>query len=266
MKLTEIIEGIFAVNTALWIKEKRILVIGDVHMGYEEAAGRKGFLVPNVQFGMSEEVLKDIFEAVEPETIVINGDLKHEFGEISDQEWMDTSKFIDKLGENCKKIVLVKGNHDTFLGPIAKKKGLEIVDFYRFELNKEKELRGESRISKVFKALTNNKKIKSICIFHGDKLRKEKEVVSSDLLIIGHEHPAVVLSDGAKKEKFKCFLLGKWKKQRIITMPSFLPTIEGTDIKREGLLSPYLNQILDNFEVFAVGDKVYRFGKLKEIL
>jgi hypothetical protein len=34
---------------------------------------------------------------------------------------------------------------------------------------------------------------------------------------------------------------------------------------KERLLSPYLQQKLDNFEVFAVGDKTYRFGKLKNI-
>ena len=41
--------------------------------------------------------------------------------------------------------------------------------------------------------------------------------------------------------------------------------IEGTDILRDKILSPLLKQNLDNFEVFAVEDKIYKFGKLKNL-
>ena len=109
------------------------------------------------------------------------------------------------------------------------------------------------------------KEINKILITHGDKIRGEKEAYDADLIVIGNEHPAVVLSDGSKREKYKCFLVGKWKKQDLVAMPSFLPTIEGTNVKQGKLLSPYLHQNLDNFEVFAVGDKVYKFGRLKDI-
>ena len=35
MKIVEILPGIEAIGTALWIKDKKIIVIGDVHIGYE---------------------------------------------------------------------------------------------------------------------------------------------------------------------------------------------------------------------------------------
>ena len=267
MEMTEILPGIYAVGTALWISKKKILIFGDVHMGYEEALSDRGYLIPRVQFKESLWVLNELFKTVKPSIIIINGDLKHEFGHISDQEWMDTSKFINILSEHCKKIILVKGNHDTILGPIAKKKNLELVPFYSLKIGTmEKKIEGkENHLKKFAKALTHKKSIRTICIFHGDKIIRDKAALETDLLIIGHDHPAVVLNEGPKSEKYKCFLLGKWKKQSLIAMPSFLPTIEGTNVKQEELLSPYLKQDLDKFDAFIVGDKVYKFGKIKYI-
>ena len=272
MEMTEILPGIYAVGTSLWIEERKILILGDVHMGYEEALSERGYLIPHVQFRESLKALDEIFNVVKPKTIVINGDLKHEFGQISDQEWLDTSKFFDILSEHCEKIILVRGNHDTVLGPIALKKKLNLVESYCFELtggetvdkNGGKNIRG-SLLQRTVKAFTSGRQIKTVCILHGDKIMENDAASEADLLIIGHDHPAVVLREGAKNEKYKCFLLGKWKKQRIIVMPSFLPTIEGTNIKQERLLSPYLDQDLDSFEAFIVGDKAYRFGKVKYI-
>ena len=48
-------------------------------------------------------------------------------------------------------------------------------------------------------------------------------------------------------------------------MPSFNLVIEGTNILKEKLLSPFLKQDLKNFHVFIVEDKIYDFGKLKDI-
>jgi hypothetical protein len=39
----------------------------------------------------------------------------------------------------------------------------------------------------------------------------------------------------------------------------------GTDILKEKIQSPFLQQNLDDFEVYVVADKVYDFGKLSKI-
>ena len=51
---------------------------------------------------------------------------------------------------------------------------------------------------------------------------------------MGHGHPAVSLSEGVKKEKYKCFLVGKYSKagngkRDVIIVLSFFPLVEGTD-------------------------------------
>ncbi|MBI5148621.1 metallophosphoesterase [Candidatus Pacearchaeota archaeon] len=237
----EILKGIEIKGLSLILKKarKKILVLADLHIGYEYALNKQGILVPRQQFKETLEKLKKIFDSVgKIDIVVINGDLKHEFGEISNQEWSETLKIFDFLSEKCKKIILIKGNHDTILEPLAKKRNLEIKEFVCFD---------------------------DLCILHGDKILLNKEIYVSKILIIGHEHPAISLQEGAKQEIYKCFLLGKWKDKKLIIQPSFLPIIEGTDIKRERLLSPYLQQNLKNFETFIIADRVYRFGKLKNI-
>ena len=282
METTKIIDGVEAIETALWFPVQKVLVIGDVHMGYEESLSKRGFLIPRTQFKESVKSIKKILSVVKPKLVIINGDLKHEFGEISSQEWIDISRFLDIFSGVGAEIILVKGNHDTILKPIADKKKIKLVDYYCFELFKNpgklsflspemqsisKEFSSKpSKISKMKKSLLDiikKKKVNSVCIMHGHKEFDAGK--KADLVVIGNDHPAVFLEEGVKKEKYKCFLLGKWKKQRLISMPSFFPMIEGTDVKREFLLSPFLQQNLDNFEVFIVGDKVYKFGKLKNL-
>jgi len=236
----QILPGIVIVGKALWIEKLKILVVADLHIGYEEALAEEGYLLPRTMFKEMSKELKELLEKLKPSLVVINGDLKHEFGQISKQEWFETNTILDMILERSK-VVLIKGNHDTILEPIARRKNLEIKDFYIVD---------------------------GICILHGHKIFVDKEIYDKKIkiLIIGHEHPAISIREGLRKETYKCFLLGRWKDKKLIVMPSFFTLYEGSDIKKEELLSPYLNEkSIKNFEVFVVADKIYRFGKVKDI-
>ncbi len=234
----QILPKIKAMGKALWLEKQKVLVVADFHIGYESFLSSKGIFVPRGQLKETFKELHGLMEKVRPKTIVIAGDLKHEFGKISEQEWRDSLALIDFLSGKCKNIVLIRGNHDTILGPIAKKRNLQIKDFFCLD---------------------------NICILHGHKILLDKAVHDAKILIIAHEHPAISLKEGPKSEIYKCFLLGKWKRKKLIVMPSFLPIIEGSDISKEKLLSPFLYDI-SNFQVFVLGkDKVYKFGKLRDL-
>ncbi|MFH0831972.1 MAG: metallophosphoesterase [archaeon] len=232
----EISKGIEMIGKALWLPKQKVLIIADLHVGYEEALNKQGILIPRQQFSVMKEEIEGLIEATTPKVIVVNGDLKHEFGGISRQEWQDTSKILDLMLKKSK-VLLIKGNHDKILEPIARKKGLGIKDYACFG---------------------------PVCIIHGDKIRIEKEVNDAKMLIIGHEHPAISLHEGTKSEVYKCFLSGKWKNKKIIAAPSFMPSVEGSNIRNEKPLSPYLADIR-NFEIFILGDRIYKFGKLKDL-
>jgi len=225
----------------LFFPKQKILVLTDLHLGYEEALLKQGTFLPRFNFEDSVKKLIKIFETTgKLDKIIILGDLKHEFGVISQQEWNEVIKMLSFFSENCKEIILLKGNHDNILGPIARWKNLTVQD--SFFLEKEK-----------------------ILFLHGDKIPVNKEFKKAETIVIGHEHPAVTLTEGVKREKFKCFLKGKYGKKTLIVLPSFNITTEGTNLLKEKLLSPFLKQNLDNFEVWVVADKTYFFGKLKEL-
>ena len=230
-----ILPHIKIIGLTLFLEKEKTLVIGDTHIGYEEALNKQGILIPRTHLKEIIEELDHVFKEVKPETIVLIGDIKHEFGIISKQEWFDTLEFLDYLLKKAK-VVLLKGNHDTILGPIAKKKNLEVKDYYT--------------AGDVF-----------FC--HGHKLMDDK-IKKSKTIIIGHEHPAISIKDDVRMEKYKCFLLGKYKKKDLIVMPSFNFVTEGTDILQEKLLSPFLKKI-DDFVAFVVGDKIYNFGYIGKL-
>ncbi|MBM4241191.1 MAG: metallophosphoesterase, partial [Euryarchaeota archaeon] len=108
----EDIYGAKIVDLALSIGDN--LIISDLHLGYEEALNAEGIMVPKFQYEKIIARLEDIFSATDPDTIIINGDLKHQFGRIGRQEWKEAISFIDFLREHVEKIILIKGNHDNF--------------------------------------------------------------------------------------------------------------------------------------------------------
>ncbi len=216
----------------LALKYKNAIIIGDLHLGYEESLLKQGYLAPFLQLKKIMGRLGKIIQKAKPEKIIINGDIKEEFGSITRQEWGETLKLIDSLG-NKAELILIKGNHDTILEPIARKRNIKVKE--RFDID-------------------------DITIVHGDKLVKNP----NRTIIISHEHPAISFKE-RPDEKYKCFLLGKYKSKNLIVLPSFNPLLPGSDITTGGFLSPYLKNI-KNFEVFVVQDKVYKFGKLKNLL
>ena len=234
----EISKGVEIMDLCLYFKKEKALVMSDFHMGYEEALNKEGILVPRLQYAETMKRLEKLLTGFEIKTIVINGDLKHEFGTISETEWRHTLKLLDFLSEHCKKIILIKGNHDTILGPIAKKRGLDIKKNYV---------------------------IGKTMVLHGDKIPHGEKFASMKRLVIGHEHPAVSLHKDGRLETYKCFLKGKWKNKEIIVMPSFNLVTEGTNVLREKVLSPFLKKNLDDFKVFIVSEGVYGFGTVKDI-
>src|SRR3989338_1967990 len=123
----QIYPGIEIVDLAL--KYKDILIIGDLQLGYEEYLAKKGYLIPRFQFKDIKERLTRILSQVKIKKLIINGDIKHEFGIISEQEWRDVLGIIDAV-DPAIEIIFVKGNHDIALGPIARKRGVQMVQYY----------------------------------------------------------------------------------------------------------------------------------------
>ena len=90
-----ILPGIKTIDLALYIEKEKTLITGDFHLGYEEMLNKKGILVPMFQYKKIITHMDFIFSKCKPDRIIIAGDLKHEFGTITDQEWREVLNFLD---------------------------------------------------------------------------------------------------------------------------------------------------------------------------
>lgn len=234
----EISPGIEIVDLCLYFRKEKTLVIPDMHLGYEEAMNKQGVLIPRVQFKDTVERLEKVFKEIKTDKVIIIGDIKHEFGTISSTEWKNILGIFDFLLQYAKEVIILRGNHDPILSPITRKRNLEVLDF--------------TTLGDTF-----------LC--HGDVILENEAFTKAKRVVIGHEHPAITLTEQAKRETYKCFLKGSFQGKELLVMPSFNILTTGTNILNQQFLSPYLEGSLDNFEVFIVEDKVYYFGKVKNL-
>jgi metallophosphoesterase superfamily enzyme len=81
-------------------------------------------------------------------------------------------------------------------------------------------------------------------------------------------HPAIDLIGGGKKERYKCFLEGEYKRKKIIILPSFFDVNEGINIydfmERSEMVWKFN---LKKFIVMVVGENLetFDFGKLSRL-
>lgn len=236
----QILKNIKIIRTALFIENKKILILSDLHIGYDESLNANGILLPRFQYLDLFRDTQKIVKEVKPKIIILNGDIKHEFSGILREEWKRVKEYVSYLQRTCK-VILIKGNHDAILEPLAKERKIEIRNHY----------------------LTDD-----IFICHGDKLIENEDFKKSKTIIIGHEHPAITLKDNIRTEKYKCFLLGMYKNKKIIVMPAMNPSSEGSDVLTQKLLSPYLknNNKLKEFKAIIIEENnTYDFGKIKNL-
>jgi len=239
---------IFVGKTIFFPKEK-IVCVGDLHLGYESALRKRGLDVPLNQFNEMEKELSATLDNIKArfgkiEEIVFLGDVKHHFGYMGEErdEMLKLIRFLRKYVENENRIIFIRGNHEK------NEKNQKFIDYYI---------------------------IKDIAFVHGNK--EFLEVYSKDinLVVMGHLHPTVILSDKMKikREKYKCFLVGKHKKKEFVILPSFLSITEGVSANEfsdeEGydfIIVPQSS--LEDFEVFVAsspGEDALGFGRLKEL-
>jgi putative SbcD/Mre11-related phosphoesterase len=223
----QILPNIEIRDLGLFLIKEKTLILSDLHIGYEDSLNRAGILVPKVYFKEFLERLKLMLNGVDQ--VIINGDFHHEFSKFTYHDRDSSDQLLKIIGK--RKLIVIEGNHDPLVKFVL---NLDIRKFY---------------------------KIREILICHGD------EIINEDckVIIIGHEHASVGLKEDVRLEKYKAFLVGKFEKKTLIVMPSCNLATEGSDLIRDRKLSPYLQGSLDNFKVYLLSDKVYDFGKLKNL-
>ncbi len=235
------------IDKTLFFPEEGILVVGDLHIGYEYMLRQSGVLIPERQIKDMIAELGEIFDKIKKEghklnKIVFLGDIKHAFG-FEFQERNEFLEIMDFLKEHIpeKNIILIKGNHDT-------------MD-YSYGHMKEYHFEGD------------------IAFLHGNKSFPEIFDKKIKFVVIGHLHPSIILEEkpGVKREAYKCFLEGNYKGKTFVVVPSFLGFVEGTPVNdyREdymGYFSVIPRAEILKFKIHVIGDDgVYDFGKVGDL-
>ncbi|MCJ7428984.1 MAG: metallophosphoesterase [Candidatus Nanohaloarchaeota archaeon QJJ-5] len=228
---------------ALYQPDLDAIIVADLHIGIESVQARQGMLMPKVQTQEIGEELLDLKDAVGASRLIVAGDVKHSFGAKGTKQREELRVFFDGISPAFETIDLVRGNHDS---------GLETLAEDYTNIN-------------VIDSVQENE----IAVVHG---HKRFEMTDCEMVIFGHEHPAIELKDDAGvTEKISCFLHGGFSMD-VIVLPAFSPLASGTAINgmpRSELLSPILRNRFDPSEMYVTGiDReagMFEFPELSKI-
>ncbi len=223
---------VFTKYYSIYLPEENMVVLSDLHIGFEEVMAQKGLILPKLQKNRIINILEKNFDKFSPKRILINGDFKHEFSRNVRQEWNEITEIIEFI-KSRSELIVVRGNHDNYLKNI---------------------------LSKYSIILHNQYKTKNFTFLHGDKLMEW-----SGTLVIGHEHPSIKIRDSVGGLlNLPVFLFGK----NMVVLPSPSIYSSGSDILGNEIISP----VLSNFNVnemycLAIDEKIgiLEMGKIKEI-
>ncbi|KPV62094.1 MAG: hypothetical protein AOA66_1463 [Candidatus Bathyarchaeota archaeon BA2] len=96
---------------------ERVLVVADLHIGWEVALAEKGVHVPS----QTPKILKQMLQLIElckSTRLIFLGDVKHTIARVEMEEWRDIPDFFEALGRKVSNIEVVLGNHDGNLEPL----------------------------------------------------------------------------------------------------------------------------------------------------
>lgn len=194
---------------AAHIVDGNVLVVADMHLGVEASLENEGLSVPRVQTKKILQYLEDIIRRVQPNTLVVAGDLKHNFNRNLTQEWQEVTKFVEQLAGHVH-LETIKGNHDNFLNLILRERG----------------------VPPIRKELT----VGGVQIVHGHVLVERKGPI-----VMGHIHPSLRLRDSVGASiKDHCYLWDPDK--RILVLPALSILAAGVDVvsgQGADTISPY---------------------------
>jgi uncharacterized protein len=155
-------------NTPLLLMETKltVLVAADIHLGLEYELWQCGVSIPSQTKRLQEMLLQKLAE-IDPDRLVLLGDIKHNVPKTSWQEKQEVPSFLHSLSRHVE-VDLVPGNHDGGLADLAPP-GTRVQPSTGFILD-------------------------GIGYFHGHTW-PDAELFRCDMLVTGHIHPAVKLRD-----------------------------------------------------------------------
>lgn len=233
----------------LLAKEKKTIVLGDLHIGIESELKDLG-VNAELQTKKMIKRIEDICKEYKPEHIILNGDIKHNIPVSTFQEMVDVENFFDTI-KKLAKIHVIPGNHDGNISDLISE-GVELHDSdgYVFE---------------------------NLGVIHGHSWPSEK-VMNCDMVVMSHTHPTVMLTDRRGFKRYEpCWVktsfyeeklkekYPKNKNPNVLIIPAFNPLCGGIAVNREGIVGPFGEVVkVNDAEIFLLDGT--SLGKVKNIV
>ncbi|MDH5483133.1 MAG: metallophosphoesterase [Candidatus Bathyarchaeota archaeon] len=150
-------------------QKARIMVIADLHIGWEMALSERGIHIPT-QTPRLLGRLTNLISTYKPEKLIVLGDVKHTVATAEIGEWHDVPEFFAELKKQIKEIWVIRGNHDGNLEPLLPEN------------------------IKILPGTGTN--IGEVGLFHGHQW-PSPTLLQSKTLLMGHVHPVVAFRDPA---------------------------------------------------------------------
>ncbi|MCS7145598.1 MAG: metallophosphoesterase [Nitrososphaerota archaeon] len=205
---------------------KRLLLISDIHLGYEAELAREGIYFPNQLPNILERISK-LLERHSVDTLVLLGDVKHRVAGVSWRESRQVTELLKVLSKRVGEIIITPGNHDA--GVLSLAEGMaEVVS-------------GRGLI------------VGDAWMLHGH-CWPPPQAAEAKLMVIGHTHPTVSFARGPGSRR-KIFLAMKTSRGRVAKMLSAKAGVGAGEAKvsRGGfvrlLIMPHFNNALQGVEL-----------------
>lgn len=157
---------------ALLLEEdaEKILIVADLHIGWEISLIEKGIYIPS-QISRIQSKLIQIIKEHKPDRIIFLGDIKQSIPLISYEEWKSVPEFFEAIQELVNDISVILGNHDGDLEPLTPP-SIKILPATGIVVGK----------------------YVRIGLFHGHAW-PSPEVLGCEVLVMGHIHPVLWFRD-----------------------------------------------------------------------
>ncbi|MCS7106154.1 MAG: metallophosphoesterase [Candidatus Aenigmarchaeota archaeon] len=207
---------------ALFLSGEKILVIADLHLGFEHELFKEGIVIqPQVE--KFKRVIDALLKITKAKSLIILGDVKHKVPGISLREMKEIPKFFSYLIEKVK-VVCVKGNHDDTISSLLPKE------------------------VKVFSS--RGFRIKKYGFFHGHAW-PSKSLMECDYLFMGHVHPCVEFKDKLGYRNIEQVWV-KGKLDEKLVMDKYKIKKVG---KLETIIFPTFNKLLGGIKINKLAEK-----------
>jgi putative SbcD/Mre11-related phosphoesterase len=216
---------------AIWLEAERTLAVADLHLGYAWAHRHSGQMMPlSVQEDTADR-LEELVLRYSPRELVFVGDIVHRAVPVPSLV-EELAGIVERIGALVT-LRLIAGNHDDRLASLLKNLPAPIALEQSWQAGPHLLVHGDDSAN---------------CIDH-----LEETSTRGGRIIIGHEHPAYVLSDRVTTRlKCPCFLISKC----LIVLPAFSRWAAGSAYQRGKCLSHYLHACPAEQVVPIVGERL----------